>query len=192
MKIDIYLDFKSSATQLAFRSTIELIDKYQLIVNWYPFCLEREKVYLPTAGESKGDTHRRIRQELAQKTDALYAKNQDIELSFPKQAIKTDFALATLLALPNKKQEFIAACLQAYWVDNNDLNDSAVVEKLLSTTGAEVRLDSPKMRLEKFERHQADCVAKQLFFAPTYVFQDQYFAGRQQLPLIEAMIRGDL
>jgi len=191
MTLNIYIDFKSAAFQLAYRPTLELIEKYHMQANWLPFCCLDEPTYQLQQNETKGDTHKRVRQELERKTDRLYADYQNVPLNFSQAPYKTDLALASLLALKDKKLEFISACLDAYWSQGLDLNDADTVLAILASLNTDISFVEDSNYLKRFATHQTEVESGRIFYTPTYVYQEQIFMGRQQLPLIESLIIQD-
>lgn len=104
---------------------------------------------------------------------------------FPMNTVK---ALRVYLALPEaRRAAFRAATFRAYWADDRDIADDAVLAELIGADAAEVllRTKEPAIKEELFAATGAAAKAG-AFGAPTWVVDgtDLYW-GQDRIPLVE-------
>ncbi len=104
---------------------------------------------------------------------------------FPMNTVK---ALRAYLALPEaRRAAFRAATFRAYWADDRDIADDAVLAELIGADAAEVllRTKEPAIKEELFAATGAAAKAG-AFGAPTWVVDgtDLYW-GQDRIPLVE-------
>lgn len=169
------------------KPTLALAERHALEIDWQPFrTVERD---IPKLGkeETVGESHRRVRAAALRDQAIKYARHQGITLQYPPVLGSTDLALGVLANWHGDPLPFIAAAFKAYWQDHANLDDPAVVERLLD------RLEQPmtfapetlSVALDQALEH-ADEIG--IVGAPGYVIDDQIFVGREHLPWIEDIV----
>ncbi|MBU2646556.1 DsbA family protein [bacterium] len=186
--LKIYLDFKSPMFYLAYKPTLAMIERHQMVPEWIPFRSIQEPVPLRLAEETKTQTHLRIRAEARLKTHLMYAEYQKLPMKFPPVPGETDLALAALLHLQTDPGNFIQAALEAYWIKNADLNSFEVVSSILSDVGIDPAQCDFATYLTELEAIQKDAWDGGVVDAPAYVIGGQVFIGREHFPWIESLI----
>lgn len=186
--LKIYIDFKSPASYLAFKPACALIKKHNIDVSWLPFITKQESLreYLPN--ESAGDSHRRVRAQARRDIHTLYAQLQSTVLKFPAETGVTDLALSVIPLLDKNPESFIQAAFNAYWVDNQNLNDSQVVSSLLQHSGNNSFALNEVECLENLATIQQNSENEKIVDAPAFVVDEQIFIGREHLPWIESIV----
>ncbi|MFH2129577.1 MAG: hypothetical protein ABIK68_04320 [bacterium] len=184
----IYLDFKSPMFYLAYRPTLAMIKKHQIVPEWIPFRSIQEPVPPRLAEETKTQTHLRIRAEARLNTHLMYADYQKLTMTFPPVPGETDLALAALLHVETDPGEFIQAALKAYWVKNADLNSFEVVSGILSDVGIDPSQCDLSSYLTELETIQINAWEAGIVETPAYVIGGQVFIGREHLPWVESLI----
>jgi len=131
----------------------------------------------------------RIKQELADKTHTFYAELYGIDLSPPIEDKDTELALACLLQLNEKKQEFVEACMESYWSNGLSLNNVQSIINILSSLNIKQNIDLSDAAIKALAEHNNNAMADHGFLhSPSYVLDGQVFIGRQHQPLIESML----
>lgn len=186
--IRIYMDFKSGPAYLAMKPTLALLERKGITADWLPFDSRQPEAKPARDGESRGETHMRVRQEQRRQTCLKYAAIQGVPMRYPERPLGTRCALAALLHTRNNPLPFIKAAFSAYWRDNLDLDDVGVVEALLRQTGYDVgSFDAADLALA-LDALQQEAEEQGVFDTPTYILGDDMFLGREQLPWIETLL----
>jgi 2-hydroxychromene-2-carboxylate isomerase len=192
MMLSLFIDFKSPAAYLALKPALNLITSYELVVKWLPFAVKQPAIptgrtdetlderRLSIERETKGETHRRVRAEQREQMHKMYADLSNTEMHFPTQATSTDLALNVLANLTIDPTSFITRAFQAYWIEELDLNDAAVVEQLVHEAGLPF---TPELLSSTAMRACLDKAAERgVFEVPAFVMDDQVFIGREHMP----------
>ncbi|MEC8428257.1 MAG: hypothetical protein VXZ35_07520 [Pseudomonadota bacterium] len=189
MMLKIYIDFRVADALFAIKPTLELCEKYQLPVQWLPIRCDIEAPLIEHSKETKGETHARIKQDLASKTNEFYADLYGMKLN-PGNLLSADLALACLLQLTRRQQDFVEQCIDAFWFQAADLNDESTVREILSGLSIDQHVDLSEGVSDKLTQHYMVSMKNHGFLhSPSYVLDESVFIGRQHLPLLERMVR---
>lgn len=184
--LTIYLDFKSPASYLALEPTLDMARETGVHIDWLPFSVRPFSVPEEQAGETVGERHRRVRAIAQRDTHLHYSAVQGREMQFSKTPAGSDLALAAMAGIEGDPVPFMRAAFAAYWIEQVDLDNEAVVVGLLQSVGADIPdLESAREKLALI-RDKAD--ESGIFESPSYVIQDQLFVGREHLPWIKSLI----
>ena len=188
--LTVYIDFKSPESYLAFHQTMTYLEEKDLEIIWNPF-LVNNRISPPTLknNETKGETHRRIREEHKKWLNLKYAKILNLPMKYPPSDNKSDLALSILPRLVEGKNNYINLAFQYFWKENLDLNDKHNVTILLKALKIDTWfLEDEKKLLDKLS-HQTE-LAKELgvIATPTYELEGELFSGREHLPWIKQRI----
>ena len=185
--LDIYIDFKSPAAYLALQPTRALLQEENITARWHPFRVRERDVPQIAEHETVGDTHRRVRAASRRKIFLHYAAVQGIEMNFPAERRPTDLALGALALIDGPQLPFIEACFVAYWRDNADLDDEAVVAELIAQSGVTLNGDLSQARaaLEAALDAAEEIGAVDV---PGYLVKEQMFVGREHLPWVRQLL----
>ncbi len=182
--LDIYIDFKSPGAYLALQPTLDLANKLNVSLRWFPFQTRQRAVAEQGVNESKGVTHARIREIARRNTHLRYAQVQGLEMDFSNHPRETTAAL-TALAMPLVQPlKFIRAAFQGYWREQLDLNCSTTVDKLLQETGNATNTANARM-----QKIPSTSLQEKIIDTPAYIVAGQLFIGREHLPWITLLLR---
>jgi 2-hydroxychromene-2-carboxylate isomerase len=125
-----------------------------------------------------------------------WADHYGVPLKFPARfPMNTVKALRMILQLPEEqKAPLIHAIYRAYWTDDRDINDDAVLAELAAGVGldgaalvAGTKQDAVKERLKSATD---EAVKLGLFGAPTFQVGDLLFWGQDRLVFVEKALAG--
>lgn len=184
--LTIYLDFKSPASYLALEPTLDMAREAGVHIDWLPFSVRPFSVPEEQADETVGERHRRVRAIAQRDTYLHYSAVQGREMQFSNPPAGSDLALAAMAGIEGDHVPFIRAAFAAYWIEQVDLDNEAVVVGLLQSMGTDIPdMESAREKLALI-RDKAD--ESGVFESPSYVIQDQLFVGREHLPWIKSLI----
>jgi 2-hydroxychromene-2-carboxylate isomerase len=98
-------------------------------------------------------------------------------------------ALRATLALPEaSRKAFRDAVFRAFWAEDRDISDDAVLADLMARTGADpaeilAATSNPEIKTALIAATDA-AVARQVFGAPTFVVDDELFWGQDRLDAV--------
>ncbi len=184
--LTIYLDFKSPASYLALEPTLDMARETGVHIDWLPFSVRPFSVPEEQADETVGERHRRVRAIAQRDTYLHYSAVQGRTMLFSKTPAGSDLALAAMAGIAGDPVPFMRAAFAAYWIEQVDLNNEAVVVALLQSVGAAIPdLESARAKLALIRDKAGE---SGIFESPSYVIQDQLFVGREHLPWIKSLI----
>ncbi|MEL7032507.1 MAG: DsbA family protein [Pseudomonadota bacterium] len=185
--LTVFVDFKSPAAYLAMAPTRALADRYGVTIDWRPFrTIERD---IPKLGkeETVGESHRRVRAAALRQQAVKYASHQGIDLKFPAEPGSTNLALGLLADWSGDPLPFVDAAFKAYWQDHANLDDPAVLARILEELGRPHSIETGSVAAVLDQAlARADEIG--IVGAPGYVIRDQIFVGREHLPWIEELL----
>ncbi len=184
--LTVTIDFKSPASCLALEPTLDLARETGVHIDWLPFSVRPFSVPEEQAEETVGERHRRVRAVAQCETWLHYAAVQGREMHFSKTPAGSDAALAAMAGMDSDPVPFMRAAFAAYWAEQADLDDPAVVATLLSSV--QVALPDPQSARAKLLSIRAQAEELGVFESPSYVIADQLFVGREHLPWIRSLI----
>lgn len=184
--LTIYIDFKSPASYLALEPTLAMASDTDVAIDWLPFSVRALSVPEEQENESVGDRHRRVRAAAQRDIHLHYAVVQGLDMHFAQTPAGSDAALAALAAIEGDPVPFLRAAFAAYWNEQADLADEAVVAALLQSAA----IDPPDWVSAHATMASIRDHAEQsgIFEAPSYRIADQLFLGREHLPWIKSLI----
>ncbi len=190
MDLRIYIDFKSPTAYLAMQPTLALLDALpDCRALWLPFDARQRAVPAAKPNENRSESHFRVRAEARQATHLYYAEVQDVPMSFAEEPGETTLALAAMMHCQPLPLPFIAAAFQAYWRDQANLNDPAIVNTLLEASQSGPEDFNAGAMLEKLETVRAEAQELGVIDTPAYIVDGQLFIGREHLPWIGELLR---
>jgi 2-hydroxychromene-2-carboxylate isomerase len=191
--ITLYIDFKSAASYLAMESTLELINAYNIEVIWKPYQIRVPTIADEKDNETATESHLRVRETQRQQTHLKYAGLQGKPMVFRQEPKESIAALMALAQLDSNPVDYIQAAFLAYWKDGLDLNDAEVVKSILNTCGInanDFHFDDVAKQALAEQQTQAEDLG--VFDTPMYIIGEARFLGREQLPWIQALLKGNL
>lgn len=184
--LSVFIDFKSPASFLALEPTLALASETGVHIDWLPYSVRPFSIPEEKADENVGQRHRRVRAIAQRDTHLHYAKVQGREMHFSQTPAGSEAALAAMAGLDGDPVPFIRAAFAAYWTEQADLGDEAVVAALLSSV--QTSLPGPQSAGEKLVSIRSGAEESGVFESPSYVIADQLFVGREHLPWIRSLI----
>ena len=187
--LEYFIDFKSAEAYLSLSPTLKLSDLPDVEIRWRPFQTVQTDIPRERTAESKGDVHRRVRANARRRMNLTYAQRLSVPMSYPAVSGETDHALAALLNGLSAPAAYVEAAFEAYWVHHENLDDTAVVNRLLAATGnkAVYAVQWPPLLMALADaQHAAE--SQGVINAPGYVVADQLFIGREHLPWIRELL----
>lgn len=113
---------------------------------------------------------------------------------FPVNAIR---AHRMVLAVddPALRWRVIQRIFRAFWGENADITDAAVLATLLREAGADAdaataRHETPEVK-DRLRANTDDAIARGAFGAPSFFVGDELFVGNDRLPFVERAAKGE-
>ena len=184
--LSVFIDFKSPASFLALEPTLALAGETGVHIKWLPFSVRPFSIPEEKADETVGERHRRVRAIAQRDTHLHYAKVQGRKMHFSQTPAGSEAALAAMAGLDGDPVPFIRAAFAAYWTEQADLDDQAVVAALLSSL--RIPLPDPQSAHARLLSVRAQAEERGIFESPSYLIADQLFVGREHLPWIRSLI----
>ena len=204
-QIDVFIDFKSPYAYLSIEPTRDLAKKEKLNINWFPYVLDIPK-YLGSAKvdsnknilESNRNDHNWRRVKYSYMDCRRYANTRNITILGTQKIWDTRLISILMLWIKNnyidKLNEFIDFTYKYFWKRELNIEDESVLLNILK----EIKIDSKKFIIWKndygeieLDNIMDEAHKKGVFGVPSYIFQDELFWGREQLPMIQARISGN-
>ena len=184
--LTVAIDFKAPACYLALEPTLDLVRETGVPIDWLPFAVRPFSIPEEKPGETVGERHRRVRAIAQRDAHLHYAAIQGLPMHFAKIPAGSETALAALAGIDGDPAPFLRAAFAAYWSEQSDLDDEAVVLALLSS----VQMTCPDLKAarEKLLSIRARAEESGIFESPSYLIADQLFVGRENLPWIRSLI----
>ena len=190
--LEIYWDFSSPFAYLGSTQAAKLAERTGATLVWRPMLLGglfksigQADVPLATWSQAK----QRYYFEDMHRWAAYWGVPFKFPTRFPMGSLK---ALRTYLALPEaRRAAFREATFRAYWADDRDIADDAVLRDLVGAEADEVlaRTQDPAVKKELVDATQA-AVAAGVFGAPTWVVDGkELFWGQDRIPLVERALK---
>jgi 2-hydroxychromene-2-carboxylate isomerase len=190
--LEIYWDFSSPFAYLGSTQAAKLAERTGATLVWRPMLLGgvfkaigQADVPLFTWSDAKKkyyyeDMHR-------------WAAYWDIPFKFPTRFPMLSLkAMRTYLALPAARRDaFREATFRAYWAEDRDIADDAVLRALVGAEADDVlaRTQDPAVKKALIDATQA-AVAAGVFGAPTWVVDGkELFWGQDRIPLVERALK---
>lgn len=182
----VFIDFKSPASYLALEPTLALARDTGVPIDWLPFSVRPFSIPEEQADETVGERHRRVRAIAQRDTHLHYAAVQGRAMHFPNTQAGSEAALSAMAGIDGDPVPFIRAAFAAYWTEQADLDDEAVVAALFSTLN--MALPDMEAAREKLISIRTKAEESGIFESPSYVIAEELFVGRQHLPWIRSLI----
>ncbi len=200
--ITVYTDYKSPYAYLAKDLAYRLENDFDVRLDWLPYTLD-----VPSfLGDARVDEHgnviesnrsphqwRRVR--YAYMDCRRQARKRGLTILGPRKVWDSSLAAIGLLWVKRQGQQAFRAyhdrVFERFWRRELDIEDPAVIEKVLRETGADTGgfadyLAGPG-RIEHDEIRR-DAEAAGVFGVPTFVVDGELFWGRENLPDIREML----
>ena len=96
-----------------------------------------------------------------------------------------------MLGLPKEElPEAVHRLYRAYWVEDRDISDSAVLEDLVGEKAVE-KTGNPEIKKDLIDATD-EAVNRGLFGAPSFLVGEELFFGHDRMDLLDAHLKGKL
>ncbi len=185
--VDFYFDFGSPYSYLAYKQIQKLENEKIIEVKYMPILLG---AILKMTGV-KANTDVPIKGKYMIKDCNLWAEKQKINFKFNTffPIITLNLMRGVLLAEDKKVSKiFIDKVFDAIWVDDLNLNDNKIVEKVLKSLKLDSKnfmteLSNPKIK-EELRKKTDEAFIKGVFGAPTFIVNNKLFWGQDRLDFV--------
>lgn len=197
-----YIDFKSANSRLALGPTLELADAVGAPVDWRPFQVQPKRPKTGAAADaSRSAVHARVRADYRRREQALYARNQGIELIHPPLEGDGFAANAGLLWLRRQGAEagqcraYVTQVFEEVWTGRMDPADAQTTAAAIDAaegdgTGFGAYLTGPAQG--ELDAVVAEARALGANDTPAFVVGGELYIGRQHLPVIRWWLTGQV
>ena len=194
-----YFDFKSANSRLALGPTLALMDEVGATVDWRPLSFQPKRLKSGPADASRSAVHVRVRAEYRRREQALYARNQGIELIHPPADWDGFTANAGLLWLRRQGAEasqcraYVTQVFADLWAGRMDSADAKATTVAIAAAGGEgaefgAYLAGPAQA--ELDAVFAEARALGANDTPAFVVGGELYIGRQHLPVIRWWLTG--
>ena len=183
-----YTDFKSPAAYLAFKGTLELAREMGVAVEWRPCRGAGRPAPTQVKDQSVTANHLRARADTRRALHTHYASVQGLTMNWPETDISSDLAMGALACMDGDPEPFLAAAFNAFWIENRDLDDGAVVQSLLREAGAACEEVGEAEFRAALEVAQSEAETAGVVDTPAFIVKDQIFVGREHFPWIRELL----
>ena len=181
--ITAYIDFKSLDCFLAIDPILRLAEDCRVNVSWQPFRTKERALPTQVASESVTQSHHRVRTDSERRLQRHYASLRGFDIDPRRGQVDTSAALRWLAGLEGDSSLFVKRAFSAHWIDQIDINDSAILQRLTADCGLSIRQDA--INLDSLE---SEAEARGLFDAPTFLIEEHMFMGRAHIPLMSQLL----
>lgn len=113
---------------------------------------------------------------------------------FPMNTVKPLRIALALDAVPELRERFVLSIFRAYWVEDRDISDDAVLKDLLAGLGVDAdallaRAEDPELK-DKLRTATDEAVQAGVFGAPTFIVDGELFFGKDRLDFVEDALEG--
>ncbi len=194
----VFLDLRWPQSYLALGPTFELIDSLGISAALLPVTVPPLSApTTPADDDDRGVRHRRFRAQAIAREIAVYAEAQGLVIREPYRG--PDPALLNLAWLfvqtshPDKLRAFLFDAFRAYWACELDPSDTDQVASLVSAAGgnaAAFRDWSANGGRSAAAELSSELAQRGIGGTPSYLVAEEYFQGRQHLPMIRWIVEG--
>ena len=196
MKLEIFFDISSPWTYLAFHNVQPLAKEMSIEIDWKPilvggiFNTVNPSVYEGRAKPVKV----KARYHLKDMMD--WARLAGLDIKFPPSIFPINSVKAMRACIVLKHQDllvpFATKVFEAYWGEDKDIADEAILAGILSAIGADTdavltAIQTQEIK-DQLKANTQEVMDRGGFGSPTmFLGQDMYF-GNDRLPLVRAAI----
>ena len=200
----VYIDYKSPYAYLAIAPTYAMADELGLEIDWRPFTLDIPS-YLGSArldkqgkvAQSERTPSQWLRVKLAYYDVRRYASLRGIIARGTEKIWDSSLAGIGLLWAkaqgPAQLRAYTSITYERFWRRELDIEDVAVVERVLDEAGANIAGFRDYASGEGRALHdtiQTAAFDAGIFGVPTYIVEGERFFGREHLPRLRWMLAG--
>jgi 2-hydroxychromene-2-carboxylate isomerase len=188
--VEFWFDVGSPAAYLAFKRLPAICEQTGATLDWRPMLLggvfQATGNHSPVTIPAKGKYLFVDLQRFASRHGTPFRQNPN----FPINTLAL-MRMCTGLALrePQRMLPFVEAVYRAIWVEQREMNDPAVVSRVLQDAGfdpeAMLALAGDAQVKERLKTQTQEAVARGVFGAPTFFVGDQMYWGQDRLDFVK-------
>lgn len=197
-RLSVLLDVRYPQAYLALHPAAALGRELAVEINWLPVVVSTlSPPSRPGPDDDRGIRHRRYRAQAIAREIATYADAQGLVLRdyyrSPDPAAFSSGWLWVRDRKPEVLESFLSEGFRAYWAVELDPSNDAQVAKLVDAVGADAAgfrawcADDGPLAVATLN---GQLRGLGVFGTPSFLLEDQYFLGRQHLPMIRWMLEG--
>lgn len=126
---------------------------------------------------------------------SLWAKLYQVPFAFPK-VFPLNSVLAARVMVAAENSAFSLALLKAYWAEGHDLSQPDVMATVITNFGLDAEALLAKAASQPVKDtlrvNTEDAITRGVFGAPTFFIGKQMFWGNDRLPLMAAVLKGEI
>ena len=197
-RIECFFDCSSPWTYLCFHNLQPLAAELDTAIRWRPFLVGGvfNTVNPSVYAARENPVPVKARYQLKNMRD--WARLSGVEIAFPPTVFPVNSVKAMrgclLLEPSGRLVEFARAAFEAYFRDDRDISQDAVLTELCATLGVDPDwffqgISSPAIK-EQLKANTQELIARGGFGSPTmFVDGDDMYFGNDALPLVRAALR---
>ncbi len=191
--VDFYYDYGSPTAYLAWTQLPRICAAHGATLNYRPFVLGA--VFKATGNSAPGMVPAKLKYMVGDM--ARWARKWGVEIGinpfFPVNTVNLMKAAAGVaLRMPERLEDFNAACYRAMWVEGLNMADPETIARVLTGAGfdaaAVFALVEDEAAKAALRANTEEAVARGAFGAPTMYLGDQMFFGQDRLEMLEAAL----
>ena len=194
-EVEFFFDVGSPYSYLAATQMRGIAERTGAKVRWRPFLLGA--VHKDTGNEMPARVPHKARwmlQDLVRWGEQYGVPIRVPPSRFPLNTLKAQRALVAVeQTQPEKVEELGLALFRAYWVDDRDVSDPAVVKEVADSCGLDgaaiVAAGDQQEIKDALRRSTGEAVERGAFGAPAMFVGDEHFWGNDRLGQLEAHLR---
>jgi 2-hydroxychromene-2-carboxylate isomerase len=187
--LDFWYDFHSPFAYLAATRIEDIARRRAISVNWRPLYLSRliDAIGGRRSLEENAAFVAWYKQDL-QDQAAFHGVSIRYHPGFPLRPARALRAAIRAGEL-GRAAAFSLAVFRAYWTDNRDISDLAVLGELAAASGLDARdiemAATQDAYRERLEQNNATAIAAGVFGVPTIIWRGKLFFGNDRLDMLE-------
>lgn len=190
-QIEFFFDVGSPATYLAWTQLPALAARHAAPISWRPMLLggvfQATGNSSPATIEAKGRYTRTDFQRYAQRYGVTLNHNP----YFPINTLQLMRGATAYLGTEDFDR-YLQAIFTAIWVDQQDMNQPAIVGQVLAKAGFDPtavlqRINDPQVK-DQLKTTTGEAVERGVFGSPTFFVGDEMFFGQDRLEFVEAAV----
>ena len=197
-EIEVFFDCSSPWTYLAFENLLKLQAELGFAIRWRPILVGGIFNSVNPSVYQSRETPVPAKAAYMKKDLADWARSAGLKILFPPSVFPVNSVKAmrgcVWLEPQGKLVDFARTCFEAYWSDDLDIAQDAVLRDLVAGIGVDevaffAGIAEPSVK-EQLRLNTDEAIARGAFGSPTiFIGQDMYF-GNDRLPLVrEALTR---
>jgi 2-hydroxychromene-2-carboxylate isomerase len=194
--LEVFFDCSSPWTYLAFENLLRLQAELGFEIEWRPILVGGIFNSVNPSVYQSRETPVPAKAAYMKKDLADWARAAGLKIVFPPSAFPVNSVKAMRgciwLAPQGRLVDFARACFQAYWSEDRDISQDAVLAELCATVGLDTdaffaAVADPLVK-DQLQANTEEAMARGAFGSPTMFLGDDMYFGNDRLPLVRAAL----